>query len=683
MEDDTGLARLFRKKLSKFGYLIDLASDGNQGLAMWETGAYDILVVDHHMPDKNGLDVLRALGEQGAMPPTIMVTGQGDETVAVEALKLAASDYIIKDVDGGYLDLLHAVIERALAKQVLIEQKKRAEEELQRASVELEMRVKERTAELANALEKVRWEISERIRAEEELRESERRYRSLVDNIDLGVTLITPDYTVLMTNAAQARLFGKAPTDFVGMKCYEAFARRGTVCQRCPGVKALNTGLPAELESVSRKDGGVRASVRVQAFPIVGQGGVVSGVIEVVEDVTERKRLQEQLQNAAKMEAIGRLAGGVAHDFNNILTAIIGYSTMMLNGTSDMNDHRDKLVQINRAAERAASLTRQLLAFSRKQALDRKVLDVNASISDFEKILRRLIGEHISFRTVLNPFLGKIKADPSQIEQILLNLVVNARDAMPSGGTLTIETASIFLDETFCRSRAELRPGPYVALTATDTGHGISEEIVSQIFEPFFTTKRGGNGTGLGLSTVYGIVKMHQGHIDVDSQLGMGTTFRIYLPQVEEEFEQPGDGVAAPSQRGGKETILVVEDEEMVRELACDILEMQGYTVIKAATPDQALWLCAQTADPIDLLLADVVLPQMDGKSLYHRLSALLPDMKVLYMSGYTDEAIAPHGVLEDGIRLLQKPFAPDVLAVAVRGVLDEMREESDTESQD
>jgi two-component system, cell cycle sensor histidine kinase and response regulator CckA len=677
MEDDPGLARLLEKKLTRCGYEVTLASDGRQGLALWETGAYDLLVVDHQMPVKNGLEVLRTLSERGPMPPTIMVTGQGDETVAVEALKLAASDYLIKDPAGGYLDLLPAVIERALAKHRLIEEKKRAEEELHRASAELELRVRERTAELAAALEKVQWEISERIRTEKDLRESEMRYRSLVDNIDLGVTLIAPDFTVMMTNAAQARIFGKTPADFVGMKCYEAFAKRMTVCRLCPGLKAMETGAPAEREAHSPREDGHRAHVRVQAFPIVGQDGTVSGVIEVVEDITERKRLEEQLQHAAKMEAVGRLAGCVAHDFNNILTAIIGYSTIMLKGSGGSSDHHDKLVQINRAAERAASLTRQLLAFSRKQELDRKVLDLNASIANFEKMLTRLIGEHITFRTILDPSLGKIKADPSQIEQILLNLVVNARDAMPSGGTLTIETMNWVLDENFCRSRAGLRPGPYVVLIATDTGHGMDDAIVPQIFEPFFTTKEGGNGTGLGLSTVYGIVQMHQGHIDVETIVGVGTTFRIYLPQAADIVERAIDETGYAGQVKGKETVLVVEDEEMVRELSCDILEMLGYKVLRAATPDQALWLCGQTSDSIDLLLADVVLPQMDGKSLYVRISVLFPHMKVLYMSGYTDDAIASHGVLVDGARLLQKPFAPDVLAKAVREVLDGVSEES------
>jgi len=672
MEDDAGLARLFQKKLSRAGYSVDLASDGRQGLALCETGAYDILVVDHQMPGKNGLEVIRCLAARSVMPPTIMVTGQGDETVAVEALKLGASDYIIKDVDGGYLDLLPAVMEQALANQRLLDEKQQAEEELMRARLELEMRVQERTAELAATLDKLRWEISERIRTGEELRESERRYRSLVDNIDLGVTLIAPDYTVMMTNAAQAKLFGKSPGEFVGKKCHEVFSKRGTVCPLCPGARALSSGLPAEVETLSVRPDGTSVNVRVQGFPIVGADGVVTALIEVVEDITERKRLQEQLQHAVKMEAIGRLAGGVAHDFNNILTAIIGYSAIMLRQPEGNDGHRDKLVQINRAAERAAGLTRQLLAFSRKQVLDRKILDVNTSIADFEKILKRLIGEDILLQTVLDPSLGKIEADPSQVEQILLNLVVNARDAMPTGGKLTVQTANVMLDENFCRSRAELLPGPYVMIAATDTGHGMSEEVVSRIFEPFFTTKQRGTGTGLGLSTVYGIVKMHQGHIDVDSTWGSGTAFRVYFPRVEDASRQPSDSAAIPSRRKGKETILVVEDEEMVRELSCNILEMLGYTVLDAASPHDALLLCEQVTEPIDLLLTDVVLPQMDGQSLFHRVAALFPAMKVLYMSGYTDDSVSYQGVLNAGVRLLQKPFSPDRLADAVREALDE-----------
>ncbi len=677
MEDNEGLARLFQRKLSRAGYSVHLASDGNQGLAMCERGAYDVLVVDHQMPGKNGLEVIRSLAARGTMPPTIMVTSQGDETVAVEALKLEASDYIIKDVDGGYLNLLPTVIEQALAKQRLIHDKRRAEEELQRARDELETRVRERTAELAAALDKVRWEISVRVRAEEELRESERRYRSLVDNIDLGVTLLSSDYTVLMTNAVQAKLFGLLPRECVGRKCFDVFAKRTTVCPACPGVPAVSAGLPSEVETLSIRADGSRVNVRVQAFPIVGQDGTTTGLIEVVEDITDRKRLQEQLQHAVKMEAVGRLAGGVAHDFNNLLTAIIGYANIMLKQPHGDDNHRDKLTQINRAAERAAGLTRQLLAFSRKQVLDRKILDVNASISDFKKILRRLIGEDISFRTVLDPSLGKIEADPGQIEQILLNLVVNARDAMPTGGTLTVHTANVELDETFCRSRTGLRPGPYVTVTATDTGHGMTEEVISHIFEPFFTTKEKGSGTGLGLSTVYGIVKMHQGHIDVHSTCGAGAEFRVYLPLVEDALEPPAEAAGSPSQPKGEETILLVEDEEMVRDLSGNILDMLGYTVLKAASPDEALQLCQQTAKPVDLLLSDVVLPQMDGRSLFYRVSALFPTLKVLYMSGYTGDSVAYQGVAHAGLPLLQKPFSPDRLANAVRDALDGPSEES------
>jgi len=387
----------------------------------------------------------------------------------------------------------------------------------------------------------------------------------------------------------------------------------------------------------------------------------------------ELERTQDQLVQAQKMEAIGRLAGGVAHDFNNLLTAIIGYSEFLLASFDHGDPRRKDVEEIKKAADRAAALTRQLLAFSRKQVLQLQVLDLNAIISNMEKMLRRLIGEDIELVTVLDPALGRVKADPGQIEQVLMNLAVNARDAMPQGGKLTIETMNAYLDEDYARRHVDVQPGPHVMLAVSDTGVGMDAGTQAHLFEPFFTTKQVGQGTGLGLSTVYGIVKQSNGHIWVYSEPGHGTTFKIYLPMVEEvvELAEERTPVAAISQTG-VEAVLLVEDNDDVRDLARRVLLQHGYSVLEARDGEEALLICERHEGPVHLLVTDVVMPGgLSGRQLAERLAALYPGMKVLYMSGYTDNAIVHHGVLEPGMAFLQKPFSPDVLVCKVREVLD------------
>ncbi len=350
---------------------------------------------------------------------------------------------------------------------------------------------------------------------------------------------------------------------------------------------------------------------------------------------------------------------------------MMGYSNLLLQEIPQEHVHHERVLQISRAAERAAALTRQLLAFGRKQMLDVRVLDLNGVVADFEKILKRLIGEDIELVTVMDPCLGRVHADPSQIEQILMNLAVNARDAMPRGGNLTMGTANAYLDTEYTRTHPEVSPGPYVLLTVSDTGCGMDKETVSRIFDPFFTTKEIGVGTGLGLSTVYGIAKQHQGHIEVYSEPGRGSTFKVYLPQVHEPLEPDVKAPVFSEERCGTETVLVVEDDEIVRGLACEVLEMLGYSVLKASDPLEALDICRQHTGTIDLLLTDVVLPHMDGRSLFNRLSPIHPETKVLYVSGYTEDFVVRHGVLDRGVHFLQKPFTLNGLACKVRGVLE------------
>jgi signal transduction histidine kinase/CheY-like chemotaxis protein len=384
------------------------------------------------------------------------------------------------------------------------------------------------------------------------------------------------------------------------------------------------------------------------------------------------RKTEAQLRQSQKMEAIGRLAGGVAHDFNNMLTAITGYSEMLLSDLPPADPHRRGLEEIRKAADRAAALTSQLLSFSRRQILAPRVLDLNEVVSGVDSMLRRLIGEDILLADSLSPSLGRTMADPHHVEQLLVNLVVNARDAMPEGGKLTIETANVDLDETYVSRQPNAKPGPHVMLAVSDTGCGIDPQVLPHIFEPFFTTKEKGKGTGLGLATVFGIVSQSGGHVTAYSEPGRGTAFKVYLPRLADsnaEATAPAAGPASPSL--GSETVLLVEDEGAVRALAAEILRRRGYEVVEASGGSEALGLAAGRGGQIGLLVTDVVMPNMSGRQLAERLAALRPGLRVLYMSGYTDNAIVHHGVLDRGVSFIQKPFTPESLARKVRETLD------------
>jgi nitrogen-specific signal transduction histidine kinase/ActR/RegA family two-component response regulator len=390
----------------------------------------------------------------------------------------------------------------------------------------------------------------------------------------------------------------------------------------------------------------------------------------IIRDITERRQLEEQLRQAQKMESVGRLAGGLAHDFNNLLTVIGGHADLLHRRLQPDDPSGQRIGLIQEAANHAADLTKQLLAFSRKQMLAPKILDLNAVVVEIEPMLRRLIGEDIDLATKPARGLGRVKADPAQIKQILLNLAVNARDAMPRGGKLTIETQDVELDEHYARLHPDVAPGLYVMLAMTDTGVGMDEATRSRIFEPFFTTKAPGIGTGLGLATVYGIVKQSNGAISVYSEPGLGTAFKIYLPRV--LAFPPAEGAAAPSGlQGGSETILLAEDNEMVRALACEILKRHGYTVVEARHGADALDIGRRYHGPIHLLLTDVVMPEMSGPELVSRLAPIRPQMKIIYMSGYPADAIDHQGMIDQGIEFLPKPIGVETLVRKLREVLD------------
>jgi PAS domain S-box-containing protein len=501
-----------------------------------------------------------------------------------------------------------------------------------------------------------------------------RRFRSLLEDLRAVVwEMSVPDFQVSFVSPEAERLLGYPVERWLSEKDFWVnhihAGDRERVLETCQ--KALAEGRDYHLEyRVSAADGRVvwlQDIVRV----LRDESGKVRLLRGVMVDITVHKQLEEELRQAQRIEAVGRLAGGVAHDFNNLLTIIDGYSQLALDLVPAGQGLHDHLTEIQKASRRASALTRRLLAFSRRQALQPQVLDLNAVVADMEKMLRRLIGEDIELVTVQQPGLGAVRADPAQIEQVMLNLAVNARDAMPHGGKLIIETANQDFDESYARSHVAFKPGSYVMLAVNDTGVGMDEYTRAHIFEPFFTTKEKGKGTGLGLATVYGIVKQSDGYIWVYSEPGQGTSFKIYLPRrVEVPMAFPK--VAAPRiQLKGSETVLVVEDEDGVRTFVCGILKSAGYSVLGASRPDEALRLCQQFDGGIQLLITDVVMPQMNGRELAERLKTMRPETRVLYMSGYTDAAIMHHGVLEPAVAFLQKPFTPDALARKVREVLD------------
>ncbi len=524
-------------------------------------------------------------------------------------------------------------------------------------------------------------DITERKQAEEALIKSQKKYIDLYENAnDMIFTLDLLGNFTSINRAAYAsfgyrleELLGKSLHDVVAP---ESFKYAMAILQRAVAEKSdLMEIQPWEFEGF-KKDG-TKVLLEVRARLILEDGNI-TGIQAIARDITERKQaeeekafLQEQLRQSQKMEAIGRLAGGIAHDFNNLLTIIKGYSTLSMLELKEGDPLKGNIQEIQKATDRAANLTRQLLAFSRRQAMEMKVLDLNAILRDMDKMLRRVIGEDIALVTHFAEDLGRTKTDPGQMEQVIMNLVVNARDAMPDGGKLTIETANVELDEIYVRAHIAVKPGRYLVLSVSDTGVGMTREVQERLFEPFFTTKETGKGTGLGLSTVYGIVKQSGGNIWVYSEPGRGTTLKIYLPRVDESIEVFKEkSIEALPGRG--ETILVVEDEEEVRKLAARILQIHGYKVLEAPQGGDALLICERHKNPIHLMLTDVVMPGMSGHQLAKRLKSLQPEMKVLYMSGYTDNAIVQHGVLGEGVNYIQKPFTLDALARKVREVLDQ-----------
>jgi len=510
---------------------------------------------------------------------------------------------------------------------------------------------------------------------QQDLQAQVRLLQSIFASIQDGISILDRDFRILMVNPVMERWYRHA-APLVGKRCFEAYHLRERHCDICPSRKTIETGEAArETVPLTGEGGKITGWLDLYSFPLIDiHTGQLTGIIEYVRDITaqrraedEARKLMQQLAQSQKMEAVGRLAGGVAHDFNNLLTVIVGRTDMMRREIPDSHPWARELSDILDAAQRAAALTQQLLAFSRRQVIDPRPLDLNGVIERSGQLLRRLIGEDVRVQVIPGSGLPRVLCDAHQIEQILMNLTVNARDAMPDGGTLTIETSTALIDDEYARLHPEARPGPYVMLAVSDDGCGMTAEVKAHLFEPFFTTKGRGQGSGLGLSTVYGIVRQNDGFINVYSEEGVGSTFKIYLPAT----EAAADAAAAEPEgdaAGGSETILFVEDSDAVRAFTLQALQQLGYRVRVAANLEEARQ--AFAAQAVDLLLTDVILPDGNGKALHQELSARAGPLKVLYISGYTDNVIAHHGILEKGIAFLQKPFTKSELARALRRAL-------------
>ncbi|HEU5260212.1 MAG TPA: response regulator [Gemmatimonadales bacterium] len=624
VEDSEEDALLLVRVLKRGGYepIYERVDTASAMKAALERQGWDLVIGDHSMPAFSSTAALALLRELGLDVPFICVSGTISEEQAVATMKAGASDYFAK----GQLKRLLPAIARELRE------------------------AKGRAA----------------------LRVSEASHGTLVEHAPVGIYRSSPEGRFLSVNAALVRILGyDSAAEVLQLDMTREVYADPTERQRLLDRDTYTDREYDEVEATWKRRDGSLLSVQLSVRAVRNAARHVEYYETFVRDVTEQRRLQQQLVQAQKMEAVGRLAGGIAHDFNNLLTVITSYSDLLLEDLGRDDPKRDDVEQVRKAAEGAASLTRQLLAFSRQQVLEPRVVDLNVVVGGLRKMLQRVIGEDVEFATTLAPDLRAVRADVGQLEQVLMNLAVNARDAMPTGGKLTIETANVELDTDYTRKHHPAAAGHFVMLAVSDTGVGMDEATKARIFEPFFTTKGPGKGTGLGLATVYGIVKQSGGFVWVYSEPGHGTSFKIYLPRLDEPVDQGATSPAAAGVPRGTETVLVVEDAAAVRAVTRQVLERQGYTILEAPNGAAALHLAATHHGPIHLLLTDVVMPALSGRPLAERLTQLRPETRVLYTSGYTDDSIVRHGILEPGIAYLQKPFTPASLARKVRDVLD------------
>lgn len=628
VEDDIGLSRLIRKKLEQRHFKAEIASSGQEAIAYALKNPNIFLLLDYRLGDMTGREIVEKLKQQDRELPFIIMTGHGDERIAVEMMKLGARDYLVKDQQ--FIEVLPQVIENVFI-QLFTEHKL--------------------------------------LKMEEALKKSEYRFRMLfnsgtdtilvsaIENGQLGRFLEVNDIACQRLNYSREEFIRLTPNDIEDASDETLREHRQTL---------LKSGYVLYETSHVAKNG-AKIPVETNSHRIDLDGS--PAVLSISRDITERKHLEEQLRQAHKMEAIGKLAGGVAHDFNNLLTAILGYSELLLVRMGEENPYKDGIKEIKKAGERAASLTQQLLAFSRKQMLKPKILDINQVVVGIEKMLKRIIGENIALVSDLEPGVSPMKADPGQVEQIILNLAVNSSDAMQEGGQLTIKTANRAIDDYYCSLVPDSQPGHYICLSITDTGDGMDKETQMRIFEPFFTTKK--IGTGLGLSVVYGIIKQHNGWITVYSEIGRGATFNIYFPAVEDsQYPQHFEQIPLTQLQGNNEKILFVEDEEGVRKVTVRALRDYGYHVSEAVSAKEAIDIFKEKKGDFAMVFSDIVLADKSGIDLVEELRTDKSDLKILLTSGYADRKSRWSDVNKKGLPFLQKPYSLEDLLKSIRETL-------------
>jgi PAS domain S-box-containing protein len=757
--EDACLMSALLEKPKGVHFTLELAGSLADGLERLGRGNIHAVILDLNLPDSHGLETLDRVQAHSPSVPVLVLTALQDETLADQAIRQGAQDYLLK----GRLD--SSLLVRAIRYAI---ERKRSENALRMSEQRFELMARatndavwdwdlvthriwwnvgvrsflgyppdhigtdlawwhahihpedrERVVSCIRSvidsggrfwLDEYRYlcadgsyacvfdrgyvihdergkavrmigammDITDRKRAEEALRETNETLRTLIQASPLGIAVTDQTEKLRIWNPAAERIFGWKAHEVIGRALPATARPNGPDELHVLTTRALRGEALTGVEVACQKRDATPIDLSLSMAPLRDARGDISGAMALVADITERKvaeeqktQLKEQLRQSQKMEAIGQLAGGIAHDFNNLLTAVSGYAELLQGRFEASDPNRYYADEILKSSNRASLLTRQLLAFSRRQVLQPRVLDLNSVVHGVEGLLRRLIGDHLELVTSLDPAIGLVKADQGQIEQIIMNLAVNARDAMPQRGTLRIETQNVELGEEYLRLHGRVRSGPHVMLAVSDTGCGMSSDVQSHLFEPFFTTKSKDKGTGLGLATVYGIVKQSEGDVWVQSELGSGTTFRIYLPRVFEAEEPARRDLPRARPQRGTETILLAEDSEVVRRLLRELLTQNGYRVLEAANGEDAVRASRNYDGTIHLLVTDMVMPQMSGRELAAALKPERPGLKVLYMSGYTEEAIAKHGVLDPGTTFLEKPFSPESLAKAVREILE------------
>jgi PAS domain S-box-containing protein len=648
VEDNPGDVGLIRELLAEVrgsGIELECLETLAGAIARLRTEGIDLVLLDLDLPDSSRLDTLRGLLAASPKALVIVLSGLQDEEIAVQAVQQGAQDYLIK----GQVDRSSLVrsIRYAL-------ERGQAQDTLRRAHAELEAHVRNRTAEL--------------VQANEALRNSQHLLESIMDNSDAVIFVKDAEGRYLLVNRGFETALRRRRESILGKTNYDLIPREDADRCRASDERVMASDCVVKSEESFSVDGSDHTYIVIKT-PLRNGDNRPYAVCGIATDITEWKRLQEQVRQAQKMEAIGRLAGGVAHDFNNLLGIIMGYSEFLRSSFRGTPAQMEQLDQVIRAAKQGGELTRKLLTFSRRDMPQLKVMDLNIVLRDLEKMLRRVVSENIELALQTGSTPGLIRSDPGQIEQSILNLVINACDAMPDGGKLTIASSAVRLTKSLAGLNMRLPPGPYILLTVTDTGCGMDGETQARIFEPFFTTKAQGKGTGLGLATVYGTVEQAGGAIVVETEPGKGASFQIYLPRAEgTAAAEPVPALPVPM--AGSETILLVEDQEEFRGVLSEVLKLNGYTVLEANNGRQALLIARRQRRRIDLVVTDLVMPYMGGRDLVRALAASHPETKALYMSGYADEAVT--GSALPDFAFMDKPFTPVALVRKVREILDE-----------